>query len=150
MVLGIEADVGTQQMWDVGNLIVCSADGKYTWFAADSGHCFQTSAAEDTNATVAAAQAGAASTGAASVDLRLVGTTPSAAITADAIEQALERPEQFVPLDRRIPKQLVELEQRGWLHIESIEGFVPVRLRDGNTAVVPVQQIDLRLIRNAY
>lgn len=85
-----------------------------------------------------------------SADTAFVGAMPSVAVAADAIEQALTRPEQFVPLDRRIPKPLAELEQRGLVHIESIEGFVPVRLRDGHTAVVPVQQIDLRPVRNAY
>lgn len=79
-----------------------------------------------------------------------VGMDPSVEVAADAIQQALQRAEQFVPLDRRIPQQLVDLEQRGLVRIESIEGFVPVRLRDGNTAVVPVQQIELRPIRNAY
>lgn len=70
--------------------------------------------------------------------------------SAEAIEWAFERPEQFVPLNQRIPKPLADLEQRGWVHIESIEGFVPVRLQDGKTAVVPVQQIDLRPVRKAY
>jgi hypothetical protein len=77
-------------------------------------------------------------------------TAAMQATAADTIELALEQAEQFVPLDRRIPEPLANLQQRGLVQIESIEGFVPVRLRDGETAVVPVQQIDLRPVRRAY
>lgn len=85
-----------------------------------------------------------------SMDSTWEGMSPSVETTADAIREAWQRLEQFVPLDRRIPQQLADLERRGLVRIESIEGFVPVRLRDGNTAVVPVQQIELRPVRNAY
>lgn len=95
---------------------------------------------------------------------QLVGATPqngsgqqdglSAAsfeeFAADAITEALQSPDHFVPIDRRIPRELADLEQRGLLRLESTEGFVPVRLKDGSTAVVPFQQIDVRPKRNAY
>ena len=70
--------------------------------------------------------------------------------TADAIHQALQRPDQFMPLDHRVPKELVDLQQRSLVRIESIEGIMTVQLQDGKTAVVPVQQFDVRSIRNAY
>ena len=75
---------------------------------------------------------------------------PSPASTADVIHQALLRPDRLMLLDRRVPKQLADLEQRGLVRIESTEGFVPVQLTDGNTALVPVQQYDVRSIDNAY
>jgi hypothetical protein len=84
------------------------------------------------------------------VDPLLDELLEAAADEAGAVELAVQRPEQFVPLDRRIPKPLAELERRGLVRIKSTEGFVPVRMRDGNTAVVPVQQIELRPARNAY
>lgn len=81
-----------------------------------------------------------------------VGTPMQTAeeFAADAITEALQSPDRFVPIDRRIPRELEDLEQRGLLRLESTEGFVPVLLKDGSTAVVPFQQINVRPKRNAY
>ena len=83
-------------------------------------------------------------------DHQFVDLPVSTTSTADAIHRALQRPNQFVPLDRAVPKPLAELQQRGLVHIESTEGIMTVQLQDGKTAVVPVQQFDVQTIGNAY
>ena len=83
-------------------------------------------------------------------DNQFVDLPASTSSTADAIHRALQRPDQFVPIDRAIPKELVELQRRGLVHIESTEGIMTVQLQDGKTAVVPVQQFDVQSIGNAY
>lgn len=76
---------------------------------------------------------------------QLAVASPSASESSlDAIQQALLQPERMLLLDRRIPTQLAELEQRGLVSIEAMEGLVPVQLNNGNTALVPVQQFDVR------
>jgi hypothetical protein len=78
------------------------------------------------------------------------GTLAAGNPTVGAIQTAGMTTGQFVPLDRRLPRPLAELEQLGLVRIESTEGFVPVQLEDGNTAVVPIQQFDVRSLGSFY
>lgn len=112
----------------------------------------------DRSSTAARVGSNAPSHANAAPDIQLAGSPAQATATgraavefaADAITEALQSPDRFVPIDRRIPRELEDLEQRGLLKLESTEGFVPVLLKDGSTAVVPFQQIDVRPKRNAY
>lgn len=73
----------------------------------------------------------------------------SALLSTD-ITPSIRSGNQLFLLDKRMPEQLAELQQRGLVSIESTEGFVPVQLINGNTAVVPIQQLYVRSVRHTY
>lgn len=73
--------------------------------------------------------------------------TNLASTAADAIESALDRPEDVVPFDRTIPKELEELVRLGVVDVKSTDGFVPVRLNDGNAAIVPFHRYQVQPVR---
>ncbi len=72
------------------------------------------------------------------------------ALTEYAIEQAMQQPDQFMYFDKSLPPKLMDWVNRGLVQVESTEGVVPVSLDNGVTAVIPVQQIELRPTHVAY
>ena len=83
-------------------------------------------------------------------DSGAIETSPVSAFDSGGIAAPLEGFNPFVLMDKRMPEQLAELQQQGLVRIETTEGFVPVQLIDGNTAVVPIQQLDVRSVRHTY
>lgn len=79
-----------------------------------------------------------------------VPDTSLASSSTDAIEFAFDRPEDVVPFDRTIPKELAELVRLGVVDVKSNDGFVPVRLDDGNAAIVPFHRYQVHPVRKAY
>lgn len=56
----------------------------------------------------------------------------------------------FLPIDREVPAALRELERRGRIRIESIEGFVPMEFEDGSSVLVPTQQFKVVPVIHSY
>lgn len=50
----------------------------------------------------------------------------------------------FVPIDRQLPESIREMERRGRVQIEVFEAFMPMELKDGSSAIMPVQQYRVR------
>lgn len=68
----------------------------------------------------------------------------------EAWQLAVERAGDFVPIDNRLPPELAELQNRGLVRIEATDGFVPVTLGNGGSAIVPVQQYAVKPVRYSY
>lgn len=68
----------------------------------------------------------------------------------DTTRFVLDSQEAFVPIDRRVPQQLLELERLGMVQIETIDGIVPFKLEDGRAAVIPVQNFRVKPVWFAY
>ena len=83
-------------------------------------------------------------------DSGVLETSPVSAFDSGDMAAPLEEFNQFVLVDKGMPTQLAELQQQGLVRIETTEGYVPVQLIDGNTAVVPIQQLDVRSVRHTY
>lgn len=73
-----------------------------------------------------------------------------ASTSAGAIESALDRPEELVSFERTIPKEIAELIRLGVVDVKSNDGFVPVRLEDGNAAIVPFHRYQVHPVKMAY
>jgi hypothetical protein len=125
------------------------------WQAAlrSDNHSRAGSAAVATSSTISGEIRPRAKIAEVSRDNGQAGLPDDAGLTDDAWLAGYEElgsASQFVLVDKRMPKQLADLEQRGLVRVESIEGFMPVQLTDGFTAVVPIQQLDVRSVRSTY
>jgi len=57
---------------------------------------------------------------------------------------------QFQPMDRELASQLRQLQVAGLINIETIESIVPVKLEDGSSVIVPVQQYRITPVSYSY
>lgn len=57
---------------------------------------------------------------------------------------------QFQPMDRQLASQLRELQAAGHINIETFESIVPVKLEDGSSVIVPVQQYRITPVSYSY
>lgn len=57
---------------------------------------------------------------------------------------------QFQPMDREFESKLRQLQVAGLINIETIESIVPVKLEDGSSVIVPVQQYRLTPVSYSY
>ncbi len=64
--------------------------------------------------------------------------------------QAVFGSDQFQPIDQHLALQLRELQKAGRIQIETIESIVPVRLEDGSSIIVPVQQYRITPVAYSY
>ena len=69
---------------------------------------------------------------------------------ADAIEYALDRPEQFTSLNVGLPEGLARLQRQGLVNINTTNGYMPVHFKDGNVGILPVQSYDVQAVGKAY
>ncbi len=56
--------------------------------------------------------------------------------------------EQFVPIDCQVPAELLDLERRGQVRIETFDAVMPISFEDGTAAMVPIQQF--RVLPNIF
>ncbi len=57
---------------------------------------------------------------------------------------------QFQPMDREFESKLRQLQVAGLINIETIESIVPVKLKDGSSVIVPVQQYRITPVAYSY
>jgi hypothetical protein len=57
---------------------------------------------------------------------------------------------QYQPMDGQLASQLRELQAAGHINIETFESIVPVKLEDGSSVIVPVQQYRITPVSYSY
>jgi hypothetical protein len=67
-----------------------------------------------------------------------------------SLQYVLDQKDSFMPLDRTVPRELVDLQRAGKIKLDSFEGIVPVTREDGSVAVVPVQMFRVVPVTLAY
>lgn len=70
---------------------------------------------------------------------------PSSQVTEPAIDRSISNSamlanNEFLPIDLQAPPELLELERAGRIRIETVDALMRIRLDDGTSAIVPVQQ----------
>lgn len=58
-------------------------------------------------------------------------------LNQDAVQLVSER---IMPLDLQVPPELLELERRGQIRVETFDAMMPISFDNGTSALVPVQQ----------